>query len=255
MLSNPEKRDNQYFCNIESSEEFVEKGQILIQDNTGENRYIADLNNENITETFEELLLNELKSKASEWFDISPQVISRFFLFSGDSVVMKNDCDDIEDQDIHEDKVYEIRFRPSRLLIDKSSFQVEYSCYSIEEDVIDEDGTNEEGENNEEANEGDEHLENENINLIANLNILEHGEATGETQNGENRQFSIIDETQDINIDTIEQQDRQQNQMDNFTREMTKRDEILQKIRELRIQSTMLQIQANKMEQELYNQE
>jgi hypothetical protein len=92
----------------------------------------------------------------------------------------------------------------------------------------------------------------------------------GEGGNETDRQFSIVDEDQDINIDTLlgetgdivgngedggeDNDDRSNgNTLNGQDYRGSQRSDILRKIRELRIQSTMLQIQANKMEEQLYN--
>jgi hypothetical protein len=278
MLSSPQKNNNQYYCTIETTQDFVERCQII---KDGE-RYMADLNSDNPTEQFEELLLNELGIKAPEWFDVSPEIINRFFLYSGDNIIITFEEEGVN---IKEDQIYEIRFRPARLLIDKSSFQVEYICYSIEEDNM-----SPNDDIHQEVGAGDENTqEEENVNFLANLNLnspeqenitleVENQEIDakddinlgGEGGNETDRQFSIVDEDQDINIDTLlgetgdivgngedggeDNDDRSNgNTLNGQDYRGSQRSDILRKIRELRIQSTMLQIQANKMEEQLYN--
>jgi hypothetical protein len=313
MLSSPQKTGNQYYCSIESPQDFIERCQIIKEGD----KYIADLNGDNNpTEQFEELILNELENKASEWFDIPSTIVTRFFLYSGDNLIITFE----EDITIKEEQIYEIRFRPNRLLIDKSSFQIEYLCYFIEEEKLEVDNSQDNNEDNmniEDNNEEDINLlanldtnRNENINQVniaenqvniekinqelEQIEALTNNEESTKTNNNEqstktndnvqstetnnnvqstetnnneqhreiinvnnegnndehNIPFSIVGETQDIDVDNIFDTTGQYSKFE----KLSQKTEILRKIRELRIQSTMLQIQANKMEEDLYNQ-
>lgn len=277
MLSNPEKEDTQYYCRIDNHTEFVEKCEIVQEGS----KYIANIDNDNanVTETFENMILEELNSKASSWFDISPDIVSQFFLYSNGNI--RFIMDEGIEEEIKNDTHYYIHFRPHRLLIDRNSFQVEYMCFSISEDVIDVD--REEPPQN--ANDTAEAKVEETIDFTAKLDkqsipntSMENPGTIQQDQIAEtpglvpinieelqendltiNADIQEIDMNNMTGIETIDLNSIKKNEEESMKaqkkieEQLMKKDAILQEIKDLRIRATMLYIQANNLEKNLFS--
>ena len=271
MLSEPRKENNTFYCNINSQDNF--RGLCDALTKTGNKVYSADFEESNQqppTEHFEDMILQELKTKGKQWFDISEQMIEKFFLYSGHNIILHYDEDfEITDND------YIIHYTPYRLIIESNNFHLEYKCYLIEKHNYEE-IEEEEQEQEKEQEEGEK--EHKMINLVRNLSINQKREDNkniqikqvqtpiqekGEEQEKEeevnpisstssNHDFlRIIKNQEEYEIeDYIDLNDKNMKSIENKNVE---RQALLKRINELRIQGTLFHMEANKLEQKLIN--